>query len=51
MWALLEGGGLLGLVIYYLTGSQQVLIAALAYIVLCAVVFFPRKVWFDAFIL
>jgi hypothetical protein len=50
MWALLEAGGLLGLVIYFLTGALPILLASLAYIVLCAVVFFPRRVWFDAFV-
>jgi hypothetical protein len=51
MWALLESGGLLGLVVYFLTGALPILLASLGYIVLCAVVFFPRRVWFDAFVL
>jgi hypothetical protein len=51
MWALLESGGLLGLVIFFLSGALPILLAALGYIVLCAVVFFPRRVWFDAFVL
>ena len=50
MWALLESGGLLGLVIYFLTGALPILLASLGYIVLCTVVFFPRRVWFDAFV-
>ena len=50
MWALLEAGGLLGLVIYFLTGALPILLASLGYVVLCAVVFFPRRVWFDAFV-
>ena len=50
MWALLEAYTLLGLVIYFLTGALPILLASLAYVVLCAVVFFPRRVWFDAFV-
>ena len=50
MWALLEAPGLLGIVIFLLSGALPVLLAALGYIVLCAVVFFPRRVWFEAFI-
>jgi hypothetical protein len=50
MWGLLEAPGLLGIVIFLLSGSLPVLLAALGYVVLCAVVFFPRRVWFDAFV-
>jgi hypothetical protein len=46
--ALLEGAGLMGIVVYFLHGHQQVLYAVLAYIAVSAVLFFPRREWFKA---
>ena len=47
MWALVEAGGLLGIVLHLLTGKAEVLYSALGYIFVCAVFFFPRKHWFS----
>lgn len=49
MFALLEGSGLLGLVNYFLNPHPQLLIATLAMVIACAVIFFPRRSWFDVF--
>jgi hypothetical protein len=49
MFALLEGSGLLGLVNYFLNPHPQLLTATLAVVIACAVIFFPRRSWFDAF--
>ena len=46
MFALLEAGGLLGLVNYFLNPHSRLLIWSLMYILLCALVFFPRRAWF-----
>ncbi len=46
MWALLEGAGLMGLVVYFLFGVPQVLSAVLGYIAVAAIIFFPRRDWF-----
>ena len=47
MFALLEGGGLLGLVNYFLNPHPRLLIGSLIYILFCALVFFPRRGWFE----
>lgn len=47
MLALLESAGLMGIVVYFLDGHPQVLYAVLAYIVISAVLFFPRRDWFN----
>jgi hypothetical protein len=49
MFALLEGGGLLGLVNYFLHPHPTLLLATLAYIIVTSVIFFPRRAWFDVF--
>ncbi len=49
MFALLEGAGLLGLVNYFLNHQPQILAVTLAYIITAALIFFPRRSWFDAF--
>ena len=48
MWALLEGAGLFGLVVYFLFGRPIVLYAALTYIAVVGLLFFPRRKWFDS---
>jgi hypothetical protein len=48
MWALLEGAGLFGLVVYFLYGLPVVLYAALTYIAVTGLFFFPRREWFEA---
>lgn len=48
MWALLEGPGLLGIVLYFLNGNPNVLYAALGYVLASAIFFFPRREWFGA---
>ena len=47
MFALLEAGGLLGLVNYFLNPHARLLIWSLIYILFCALVFFPRRAWFQ----
>lgn len=47
MLALLESAGLMGVVVYFLYGHPQVLYAVLAYIVVAALLFFPRREWFN----
>lgn len=46
MWALIEAGGLLGIVLHLFTGNAGVLYAVVGYIVVCALFFFPRRQWF-----
>ena len=46
MWALLEGPGLLGIVIYFLEGNSNMLYAALGFVIASAIFFFPRREWF-----
>jgi ABC-type xylose transport system permease subunit len=49
MLALLESAGLMGIVVYFLYGHSQILYAVLAYIVVSALLFFPRREWFNVF--
>ena len=46
MWALLEAGGLMGVVLYLLSGRTQVLYGVLAFIIVSALLFFPRRDWY-----
>jgi hypothetical protein len=47
MCSLLEAGGLLGLVNYFLNPHPRLLISSLIYILFCALAFFPRRAWFE----
>ena len=47
MFAVLEAGGLLGLANYFLNPRPQLLIWSLIYILFAALVFFPRRGWFE----
>jgi F0F1-type ATP synthase membrane subunit c/vacuolar-type H+-ATPase subunit K len=47
MLALLESAGLMGIVVYFLYGHPQILYAVLAYILVSALLFFPRREWFN----
>jgi hypothetical protein len=44
--AMLESAGLVGIAVYFIQGHPQVLYAALGYIVIAAIIFFPRREWF-----
>jgi hypothetical protein len=44
--AMLESAGLLGIAVYFIQGHPQVLYAAVGYIVIAAIFFFPRREWF-----
>jgi hypothetical protein len=47
MFAMLEAGGLLGLVNYFLNPHPRLLMWTLLYIAFVTVFFFPRRAWFD----